>query len=417
MITGYTGKLGCQRCGAVVSDRHGIGGCRSCGAQGVPVNLHAQFDAYDPIASAERAQPGIFRWRAGFPIEPNTSAISLGEGDTPAIRSDALADRLGVASVVVKDETHNPTSSYKDRLAAVAVTKAVEFGARTVVVASTGNHGAATAAYAARAGLECVVLTASTVSALMVEQMRAYGARVVALPTIPDRWTVMKAAVEEFGWFPISGFQSPVVGSPPFGIEGYKSIAFELHAQLTTTPTAIIVPTAYGDGLTGIFRGFDELRAAGHIPSVPRMIAAEALGTHAQALSAGNTDVVPAIERQPTLAFSAGSPVGTHQTLATVRNSHGCAVGPISDDAIVRAQALLAREVGVFAETTSAMSLAAAERLSDEGAFHETDELVLLITSSGLKSSAEVAARRTAVPVVKPTLGDLVAVLATKADA
>ena len=413
MTTGYTGKMGCPRCGAVVSDRHAVGGCRSCRAQGIPVNLHAQFDAYDPIASAERAQPGIFRWRAGFPIEPTTSAISLGEGDTPAVRSDALAEILGVASVVVKDETHNPTSSYKDRLAAVAVTKAVEAGARTVVVASTGNHGAATAAYAARAGLDCVVLAARTASALMVEQMRAYGAQVIALPTIPDRWTVMNAAVEEFGWFPVSGFQSPVVGSPPFGIEGYKSIAFELHEQLAATPTLVIVPTAYGDGLTGIFRGFDELRAAEHISTVPRMIAAEALGAHAQALRAKSTDLVPEIERRSTLAFSAGTPVGTYQTLSTLRHSAGSAVGPITDDAILSAQSVLAREVGVFAETTSAMSLAAAVQLREEGALSEADELVLVITSSGLKSTTEAAAHRADIPIIEPKLDELVAALTT----
>ncbi|MDV3126043.1 pyridoxal-phosphate dependent enzyme [Mycobacterium sp. 21AC1] len=375
------------------------------------MNLHAQFAVYDPIVSVDRTQPGIFRWRAGFPIETTTTPISLGEGNTPVVHCEAFAELLGVDSVVIKDESRNPTSSYKDRLAAVAVTKAVEAGASTVVVASTGNHGAAAAAYAARAGLECVVLAARTASALMVEQIRGYGGRVIALPTIPDRWTVMKAAVEELGWFPISGFQIPPVGSPPFGIEGYKSIAFELHEQLTETPTAVVVPTAYGDGLTGIFRGFEELRGAGRITDTPRMIAAEALGPHAKAIVAGNVDRVPGIERRPTLAFSAGTPVGTHQTLATLRRSGGAAVGPISDDAVLEAQADLAREAGVYAETTSAMTLAAAARLGDGGALRETDRLVLMITSSGLKSTAETATVRAAVPEIEPKLDALLVVL------
>lgn len=411
MSAAYTRKMGCPRCGAVVADQYGVGGCAACAEQGFPVNLHALFDPYDPIGSADDTQPGIFRWRTGFPIEATSSAISLGEGGTPAVRSDPLAELLGVESVVVKDETRNPTASYKDRLAAVGVTRAVEAGAHTVVVASTGNHGAAVAAYAARGGLDCVVLTARSASALMVEQMRGYGARVVALPTIPDRWTVMRAAVEELGWFPVSGFQSSPVGSPPFGIEGYKSIAFELHEQLDATPTAVIVPTGYGDGITGILRGFEELRGAGRISAVPRMIAAEALGPNAHAIQVNSGDRVPPIERRPTLAFSAGVPVGTYQTLATVRRSAGAAIGPIGDDAILAAQMLLAREAGVFAETTSAMTLAAAVLMRDDGQLNRTDRLVLVITSSGLKSTAEVAAWRADIPFIEPDLNALAEVV------
>ncbi|MFE3003208.1 pyridoxal-phosphate dependent enzyme [Nocardia sp. NPDC059246] len=411
MTNAYTGTMGCPRCSSMVPDDYAIGGCRTCGSEAIPVNLHARFDTYDPIAAVDDRQPGIFRWRAGFPIEPRTIAISLHEGNTRAVRSDKLAEMLGVASVVAKDESRNPTSSYKDRLASVAVTRAVEVGARTVVVASTGNHGAAVAAYAAVAGLNCVVLAARSASPLMVEQMRSYGARVIALPTIPDRWAVMKTAVDELGWFPTSGFQNPPVGSPPFGIEGYKSIAFELHEQLARTPTMVIVPTAYGDGLTGVFRGFKELHAAGRIAALPRMVAAEALGAHVQALQNPGIDRVSEVGQRPTLAFSAGTSSGTYQALATLRLSAGYAVSPISDDAILHAQEILARETGMFVETTSAMSLAAALRLRDDGALRDTDDLVLVITSSGLKSTKETAAHRAPIPIIEPRLDDLVEAL------
>lgn len=411
MTSPYTGKMACPRCARLVAEEFGVGGCRSCAADGVPVNLHTNFLDYDPVASADPNEPGIFRWRAGYPIAPTSRPVSLGEGNTPAFRSEALAKHLGVRSVILKDESQNPTSSYKDRLAAVAITKAVEMGARTVVVASTGNHGAAAAAYAAAAGLECVVLAARSASVLMVEQMRVYGARVIALPTIPDRWTVMRAGIEEFGWFPVSGYSGPPIGSPPYGIEGYKSIAFELFEQLGGSPSKVIVPTAYGDGLTGIARGFEELRAVGHIDALPRMIAAEALGPHARGIRNDCGDVVPEIERRPTLAFSAGTPVGTYQTLATIRRTEGAAAGPVSDREILDAQALIARTTGIYAETTSAMSLAVAVQLRDSGALSGKDQIVLVITSSGLKSAAETSAQRADIPVIEPTITALRTVL------
>ncbi|GLV11709.1 pyridoxal-phosphate dependent enzyme [Mycobacterium intracellulare] len=177
---------------------------------------------------------------------------------------------MGLHRLMLNDETRNPTWSYKDRLAVVTVTNAAASGASTVIVSSIGNRGAAVAAYAAAAGLGCVALTLSSVRCELRILMQAYGAWVVAYDKGPDRWPVLRAAVEAFDWMPISRLVSPPIGSNPFGIEGYKTIAYELWRQLGETPDVVVVPSAHGDGLAGIRRGFSVLVGLGLASRMPR---------------------------------------------------------------------------------------------------------------------------------------------------
>src|SRR5207249_1441686 len=139
-----------------------------------------------------------------------------------------------------KDESQNPTWSYKDRLCATAVTHAVETGARVITISSTGDHGASTAAYAARAGLPCVIFTLASVPETMKTLMQAYGAAVVACPSSESRWDLMRQGIERFGWYPTSGFVTPPVGSNPWGVEGYKTIAYELAEDLGWTAPDVV---------------------------------------------------------------------------------------------------------------------------------------------------------------------------------
>ena len=178
-----------------------------------------------------RSAAGIFRFQPLLPVE-KTGVISLGEGDTALIPLTGLGADLDMHELYLKDESRNPTWSYKDRLAAVAVTKAAQQGRSTVIVSSTGNHGAAVAAYAAKAGMQCIVLTLESVPEAMKTLIQSYGAKVFAFKEPTQRWTVMRQAVAERGWVPMSGFVSPPSGSNPYGVEGYKSIAYELYEQL-----------------------------------------------------------------------------------------------------------------------------------------------------------------------------------------
>ena len=239
----YLGRLHCPRCGTSRPETDALHGCPLCARDGLSVNLVPEFHIGHGPLPVDAAAPGLFRYRALLPLPPGAAPVSLGEGGTPLLRLARLGDPWGIR-LYYKDESRNPTWSYKDRLAAVAVNQAAHAGADTVVVATTGNHGAAVAAYAAAAGLRCVALTLTSVPLTMRTLMQSYGASVVAYERGPDRWAVMAEAVRAHGWAPMSGVANPPLGSNPFGVHGYKTIAYELWETLGRVPDAVIVPGA-----------------------------------------------------------------------------------------------------------------------------------------------------------------------------
>lgn len=406
MSAAYTGRLACPRCGRDVAEADAFGGCPACVADGVPANVHPVYshDRDSGLPTDDKA-PGVFRYRPLLPLRPDTPAVSLGEGGTPLVAVPALGRELGVERLQVKDESRNPTWSYKDRLGAVAVTKAREMGADTVVVATTGNHGAAAAAYAAAAGLRCVVLTLESVPVTMKVQMQAYGAEVVALRSGPDRWALMAETVATRGWVPMSGYRDPPVGSNPFGIDGYKTIAYELH-QALGRPDVVVVPTAYADGLAGILRGFEDLVELGCIPAVPRMVAAEPFGPYAAALKAGG-DVTERVPAGPSVAFSTATPVATYQGVASLRSSGGAAAAVSDDAAIIDAQLRVARRTGLYLEAAAAVCVPVVARLVRDGVILRDETVVIIATSTGLKDVGATAEALPQVPVIEPSLGAL----------
>ncbi|MBL7258776.1 threonine synthase [Paractinoplanes lichenicola] len=395
-MTAYTGNLVCVRCGVAYPEPALtlIGaGCPAC----VGANVLPEYELSEMVVQDD--QPGLFRYRALLPIAEDVTPVSLGEGGTPVVELPRLAESIGLRQVWVKDESRNPTWSYKDRLAAVATTKAVELGAETVVVASTGNHGAAVAAYAARAGLRCVVLTLASVPTTMKTLMQAYGAEVVALPRPADRWHLMGELVKVRGWMAMSGYANPPAGSHPYGVDGYKTIAYELVEQLPAPPDAVVVPVAYGDGLSGIARGFADLAALGVIPRVPRLIAAEPFGPLAQALADGSDTAGP-VPVGPSVAFSTASPFGTQQSLAALRGSNGMAIATPDNDEIMQAQLALAASSGVYLEASSVTAVVALQKAG----LGPGETAVVIGTSTGLKDVGATAARLDEVPVIEPTI-------------
>jgi threonine synthase len=289
-------------------------GCPRCRAQGVAVNLTVEYDLA-PLAGVTPATfapgaGGMWRFRDLLPLR-SARPVTLGEGGTPLVHLERLGARLGLPRLYAKDESRNPTWSYKDRLCATAVSHAVAIGARVITISSTGNHGASTAAYAARAGLPCVIFTMTSVPDTMKTLMQAYGAAVVACPTAEARWELMRQGVERLGWYPTSGFVMPPVGSNPWGIEGYKTIAYEVAESLEwTAPDVVVVPSAYSDGLYGIWKGWTELHQLGLVKSPPRMIAAEPFGPLAAALERGLDAPEPVQVPGPSIAFSIATPYG-----------------------------------------------------------------------------------------------------------
>jgi threonine synthase len=298
------------------------------------------------------------RFRDRLPLTDATPVVSLGEGSTPLLPAPRLSQRLGV-ELWLKWEGGNPTGSFKDRGMTVAVSKALEEGARAVVCASTGNTAASAAAYAARAGLAALILQpAGAVARGKILQAQAVGARLVE---VRGPFGAALEAARELGR---RGTHALVNSLNPHRLEGQKTAAFEIVEELGSPPEVLALPYGGGGNLCAYAKGFDE-KGAG----MPRFVAGEAR------------------ERAKTVASAIRIVEPAHAEAAerAVRESGGVAV-PVDDEAILTAWRLLAREEGLFCEPSSAAGLAALLADPPRGA-----RVVCVITGHGLKDAEAVA--------------------------
>jgi threonine synthase len=398
--------LRCIRCGTMYPAGAYFKGCPSCLAEGLPTNLAVVPDMdrirreFDPRRLADRPR-SIWRYAEFLPAEPE-HAVSIGEGMTPLLEVPRIGRRIGIPNLFVKDESRNPTWSFKDRLASSAVSMAVQMGAKVVTGSSSGNAGSATAAYSARAGLPCVMFTTQQFPLTMRVQMGVYGTKMIATPTIYDRWKMVEACVDNWGWFPVTVFVYPLVGSNCYGIEGYKTVAFEVVEQLGRTPTHVVMPVGAGDAFFGTWKGFKEYRELGFIDELPTMIAAEVFGPLENALAKG-LDHLEEVPWGPTPAISVGLNTSAYQALAVLRESGGWARSP-SEAEIVSMQRELAESEGIYAEMSSVISLCVARRMVEEGRIGSDDVVVAFLTSGGLKDPEATALHLPPIPLIEPNL-------------
>lgn len=376
----------CIRCGAcypatVAIDSRGCPACHDV----APANLRPVYERpIDPRVIAATPPPSLWRFAHALPCTAD-DAVSLGEGQTPLIEAKRVGQMLGVPRLAIKDEGRNPTWSHKDRFSTVAVSVARAQGAQVVATASSGNAGASLAAYAARAGIPCVVTTFPGSAGAMLAQIRKYGATVLPLVNKMDRWTLLAEAATRYGWFIASPCHAPVVGSHPLGIEGYKTIAYELVEQSDgVAPDWCVLPVCYGDALSGVWAGFQELFAQGMISCLPRMVAAEVHGSLTRALATGSDRLEDRSTAFESLAVSIGAPRSSYQALKALRDSSGCAVS-VTNEGLVDMQERLAASEGIFAELTSVTPLLAIARLRRDGVIAPADRVVAVVTASGLK--------------------------------
>lgn len=378
--------LTCIRCGASYPTTIEIDsrGCPAC-QETAPANLKPAYASpADPRSIAAHAPRSLWRYAHTLPCSAE-DAVSLGEGQTPLVEAARIGRTLGVPNLFIKDEGRNPTWSHKDRFSTVAVSVARAQGAKVVATASSGNAGASLAAYASRAGLRCVVTTFGGSANAMLAQIRKYGATVLTLANKMDRWTLLAEAASRYGWFIASPYSAPVVGSHALGIEGYKTIAYEIVEQSGgVAPDWCALPVCYGDALSGVWAGFQELFAQGAIPRLPRMVAAEVHGSLAQALVTGGDRLEERDMAFESLAVSVGAPRSAYQALKALRESCGRAV-PVGNDGLVEMQERLARDEGIFAELASVTPLLAIARLRGEGVIAAKDRVVAVATAIGLK--------------------------------
>ncbi|EPH45364.1 pyridoxal-phosphate dependent enzyme [Streptomyces aurantiacus] len=337
-----------------------------------PVEVDYAYDKLpaDFFATAASRPRGHERWA---PLLPPLHAPGLAEGGTPLL---PLED-----GVWLKDESRNPTWSHKDRLNRVAVSAAAGAGAAGVVVASSGNHGASAAAFAARAGLRCAVVTSADVPPAVDAFLRAYGAAVLPVP-IEQRWSLLRRIVERTGYHPVSNLTPAAHTGHGFGPEGYKTLAYEIFAELGTVPRAVFVPTGYGEMLFGAWKGFAELVRLGYAERVPRLYPCEpaAGGPLAATVRAGALTHVPV---GPTAAYAIACPVGGHRGVVALRESGGGAL-LVTDEEMAVARAELARN-GVWAELSAAAGLAGLRQQVARGGREGDGPVVCVSTSSGFK--------------------------------
>ena len=319
----------------------------------------------------------ISRYKSWLPVTDATPVISLNEGSTPLIHSPKLSERVG-AEVYLKFEGLNPTGSFKDRGMTVALSKAVERGATTVICASTGNTSAAAAAYAARAGIRCaVILPAGKIAAGKLVQAFAYGAKVVA---IRGNFDDALRLVREFGG--VDGVA--IVNSiNPDRIEGQKTAAFEIVEELGDAPDIHILPVGNAGNITAYWKGYREFQSAGRSTRLPKMVGFQAEG--AAPIFLGH----PVEPHTVATAIRIGNPASWEGANAAVKESGGC-IDIVTDQQILDAQQWLASHEGIFVEPASAASVAGLLKcLSSERCalcpLSTGGKIVLTVTGHGLK--------------------------------
>lgn len=353
--------------------------------------------ADDPLPDGFFRQPpfaGIGRWGALLP--PIAPGLSMGEGGTPLVAAPRLADWAGFdGELFIKDESRNPTSSHKDRLNLLTVSTALAIGAPGITVASSGNHGAAAAAYAARAGLPCVLFITQDTEPHLWRMVSAYGTAIVPLPR-EARKVLMKELVHRAGFHPASSITATHTGHP-FGPEGYKTIAYELYNQLGgRVPAAVFIPTGYAELLYGVWLGFKDLHERGGVKTLPHIMACEpAAGAPLHhALRTGQH--VSQVHEYPTAAYSIVVGSNSYRGVLAVRESEGQGLA-ITDEEMFAAQAALGRE-GLWAELSSASGLAGLRQVA--AALDLDGPVVCLMTSTGFKDQGLPAKM---LPTIEPT--------------
>lgn len=387
------------------------GGCPSCSSEGAPANVAPVYARMVALKPGKLTGRGLARYATQLPV-PRDRLVTLGEGDTPLIASHGLGAELGLRRLFLKDERANPTGSWRDRFAALAVSQ-IEDRESTLGTAGDDALAISMAAYAARAGLRSVGLVDPDLDPRTRDAMEAVGGRVVAVRSAAERWPLLASAERSLGWRSFSNRTSPPIGGDPLSIEGYRTIAYEIVEQLRfTAPDLAIVPAGLGDGIQGVWRGFRELVAWGVIDRIPRMVAVEVSGAVASALAGGKDWVSPSSQAISGAKSLAGV-TGTVQTLQAVVESEGLVVR-VSEAELEQARLMLGELEGVWADLSAAAPIAATIKLAQRGDVPARTLIVSVVTGHGMQDSASVAPGE--LEVVDARVDELLRVLAVRGE-
>ena len=403
--------LVCLKCGKRVTAGD-VQTCPACGGDGI---LDVLYD-YDRVAarlttgSLARRSSDHWRYAELLPVLPLAPRPPLRVGWTPVYEVPRLAAHVGVGRLFLKDDGRNPTASFKDRASAVGVMKALEFGARTIACASTGNAASSLAGLAASIGLRSVIFIPARAPAPKVAQLLVFGATVVRVAgSYEQAFDLCASACAKFGWYNRNS------GTNPYLVEGKKTAGLEIAEQLgASIPDWVVVSVGDGCTIGGIGKGLGEMHRFGFIPRLPRLLGVQAEGA-APIVRAFRSGAPLAPVQAETVADSiaVGTPRNWRRALAAVTCSGGAMIG-VSDDEILAAMNTTARLGGVFGEPAGVAGVAGLRRAVAEGAVRPDASALVVITGNGLKD-IESARRAGGDPIdVAPDVESLERALAQK---
>ncbi|HEV2891377.1 MAG TPA: threonine synthase [Frankiaceae bacterium] len=384
--------------------------CRECGADYPAGPTHVCERCFGPLAVSyapftvtreeiESGPASMWRYAAFLPCAPR---VDLGAGFTRLVRADNLARALGMRDLWVKDDSGNPTHSFKDRVVSVAASKAVELGFTTLACASTGNLANSVAAHAARAGLRAVVLVPSDLEAGKIVTTAVYGQTLVAVDGSYDDVNRLCAEVaDDLPWAFVN------VNLRPYYAEGSKTLGYEVAEQLGwRLPRQVVVPVASGSLLTKVDRAFRDLVAHGLVDDTGYAVyGAQSAGCNpvADAFANGWETCRPVRATGIAKSLAIGNPADGPYALEVARRTGG-AVADVSDDEVVAGIRLLAETEGIFGETAGGVTVATLRRLLGEGRLDADVTTVLLNTGEGLKTLDAVAPHVGPTVTIEPSL-------------
>jgi threonine synthase len=367
--------LRCVHCGAEFPTYPLRSNCTKCG--GI-----LEYTVDLPKIDAVKFSGPLGFWRYKQMLPPVQHTVSLGEGGTPLHKAERLAKSLGLKELYLKDETRNPTNSYRDRAAALLTSNAIDQDFDTLICATNGNMGASLAAYSAKAGLICHVIVPEVVDVGKLAQMLAYDAIIEKFGEILDE-SIRKAAAtaEETGWYQATAELNPFV------VEAQKTISYEVYEQFGV-PEWVVVSMGSGGTIYSLWKGFKELKQLGIAKSLPKIVGVQTEGC-APIASALNKDTSSEKISNPStraLAILVAEPLQSELAIKAIRESEGIAL-TVSDSEILAAELQIAKLEGVFAEPASSATIAALEKLVQREKIRKNDSVVCLITGSGLKAT------------------------------
>ena len=385
VVLSYLSTLQCSGCGKEYDYNEIHTFCPNCQSPLLSIydlkKVRQQVDR-DEISSRRK---GMWRWHELLPVQDKENIVFLGEGDTALLRLSNFAEELGLTNLYVKDESTNPTGSFKARGLAAAVSKAKELGIEKVIIPTAGNAGGAMAAYAARAGIQAIIYMPKDTPRANVEESRMAGAEVVLVDgLISDAAGMAGERARAEGWFDLSTFKEP------YRAEGKKIMGYELAETFNwELPEVILYPTGGGTGLVGMWKAFAELDELGWLANGnrPRMIAVQANGCApvVKAFESGSTFCDFWLGAQ-TIASGLRVPksFADQIILHDIRESNGLAIA-VSDSEILEAQKKLGSNEGIFAAPEGAATVAALIKLIEQNQVDKNERIVCFNTGSGLK--------------------------------